>query len=75
MKFSIKDFFSKRDQIRSVLQIWSHLVKIYPAVLFQSDKRNTYFKGKGLCSDFILANRKYSFRNMASFEIGSCAYH
>ena len=28
MKFSIKDFFSKCDQIRSYLQIWSHLLKI-----------------------------------------------
>ena len=27
MKFSIKDFFSKRDQIRSFQQIWSHLLK------------------------------------------------
>ena len=27
MKFSIKDFFSKCDQIRSVLWIWSHLLK------------------------------------------------
>ena len=27
MKFSIKDFFSKCDQIRSNLQIWSHLLK------------------------------------------------
>ena len=27
MKFSIKDFFSKRDQTRSFLQIWSHLLK------------------------------------------------
>ena len=27
MKFSIKDFFSKCDQIRSILRIWSHLVK------------------------------------------------
>ena len=26
MKFSIKDFFSKYDQIRSFLQIWSHLL-------------------------------------------------
>ena len=25
MKFSIKDFFSKCDQIHSFLQIWSHL--------------------------------------------------
>ena len=27
MKFPIKDFFSKCDQIRRFLQIWSHLVK------------------------------------------------
>ena len=27
MKFFIKDFFSKCDQIRSKLRIWSHLLK------------------------------------------------
>ena len=27
MKFSIKDFFSKCDQIYSLLRIWSHLLK------------------------------------------------
>ena len=27
MKFSIKEFFSKCDQIRSFLWIWSHLLK------------------------------------------------
>ena len=27
MKFSIKDFFSKCDQIRSLLRIWPHLLK------------------------------------------------
>ena len=27
MKFSIKNFFSKCDQIGSFLQIWSHLLK------------------------------------------------
>ena len=27
MKFFIKDFFSKCDQIRSFLQIWLHLLK------------------------------------------------
>ena len=27
MKFSIKDFFSKCNQIRSFLWIWSHLLK------------------------------------------------
>ena len=27
MKFSIKDFFSKCDQIRRILRIWLHLLK------------------------------------------------
>ena len=27
MKFSIEDFFSKCDQIRMKLRIWSHLLK------------------------------------------------
>ena len=27
MKFSVKDFFSTCDQIRSLLRIWSHLLK------------------------------------------------
>ena len=27
MKFSIKDFFSKSDQIRSSLRIWTYLLK------------------------------------------------
>ena len=27
MKFSIKDFYSKCDQIRRFLRIWSHLLK------------------------------------------------
>ena len=29
MKFSIDDFFSKRNQIRSFLWIWSHLLNKY----------------------------------------------
>ena len=28
MKFPIKDFFSKCDQIRKKLRIWSHLLKM-----------------------------------------------
>ena len=27
MKFFIKDFFNKRDQIRRILRIWSYLLK------------------------------------------------
>ena len=29
MPFSIKDLFSKYDQIRSFLRLWSHLLKKY----------------------------------------------
>ena len=29
MKFSIKDFFSKYNQIRRKLRVWSHLLKKY----------------------------------------------
>ena len=45
-KFSIKDFFSKCDQIRSKLWIWSHLMKkslmenfMFCAVWWQNPKR------------------------------------
>ena len=39
MKFSIKDFFSKCEQIRSFLRIWSHLLKksIMENFIFCSD--------------------------------------
>ena len=40
MKFSVKNFFSKYDQIRSFLRIWSHLLKV-------SLMENFFF----LCSD------------------------
>ena len=40
MKFSIEDFYSKCDQIRNELQIWSHLQK-------KSSMENFIF----LCSD------------------------
>ena len=43
MKFSINDFFSKRDQIRSFPRIWSYLLK-------ESLMENFIF----LCSDFFL---------------------
>ena len=43
MKFSIKDFFSNCDQIRSFLRIWSHLLK-------KSLKENFIF-----CAEFCVA--------------------
>ena len=45
IKFSVKDFFSKCDQTRSLLRIWSHSLKkslmeifIFCAVLLFEDK-------------------------------------
>ena len=38
-------------------------------------KNNACFKGEGSCTDFILTNRKFSFKNSASFEAGLSAYH
>ena len=34
MKISIKDFFSKCDQIRRKLQMWSHLLKKFLVEIF-----------------------------------------
>ena len=55
MKFSNKDFFSKCDQIRSFLKIWSHLLKkslmenfIFCSV-FNLFKANDPFKFTAVC--------------------------
>ena len=52
MKFSIKNFFSKCDQIRSFLQIWSHILKkpsmgnfVYSAVVKSSFRRKAGMGG------------------------------
>ena len=44
MKFYIKDFFSKCDQVRSFLRIWSHLLK------------KSLGKHHFLCCDFWVLN-------------------
>ena len=41
MKFSIKDFFSKCDQIRGKLRVWSHLLKKSLTENFDIGKRET----------------------------------
>ena len=51
IKFSIKDFFSKCDQIRSFLRIWSHLLK-----------KSSVEKFIYLCSD-LFENCKKNDRN------------
>ena len=71
MKFSTKDFFGKCDQIRSFLQIWSHLMKkslmvnfIFCAVMviLNGDILNTsYYKQ---VVKFRLNWEKYVFRLM-----------
>ena len=38
-------------------------------------KSNSCFKGKGLCFDLILTNRKYFFKNTCSFETGLNDHH
>ena len=62
MKFSIKDFFSKCDQTRSFLRIWSHLMKkslmenfFFSAVIAQ--QRQAYakkFSREQVCNAYIL---------------------
>ena len=42
MKFSIKDFFSKCDQIRRNLRIWSHLLKNFIFCAVNASVRLTY---------------------------------
>ena len=38
--------------------------------LYNLTKVDTYFKDKGTCIDLILTNRKYSFKNINTFERG-----
>ena len=38
-------------------------------------KNDTCFKGEGSCIDLILTNRKFSFKNSTSFEIGLSDHH
>ena len=45
MKFSVKDFFSECDQIRSFLRIWSHLLNkslMEVEIAFTSDLKVFY---------------------------------
>ena len=43
--------------------------------LFNLEKSNTSFKGKGSCIDFILTNRKYSFKNTCFVKTGLSDHH
>ena len=52
MKFSIEDFFSKCDQIRTKLPIWSHLLK-------KSLTENFIFCAVSLMANFNLISAVY----------------
>ena len=58
MKFSIEDFFSKCDQIRRKLRIWSHLLKKSSMENFISSPANSgYLENAGerqYCTDCIV---------------------
>ena len=63
MKFSIKDIFSKGDQIRRFLRIWSHLLKkslmeifIFCAVI---SKCYSWLFSLHFCTEFSIATRHY----------------
>ena len=43
MKFSIKDFFSKFDRIRSFVRIWSHLLKKSVNSFYDDDEDDESF--------------------------------
>ena len=69
MKFSIKDFFSKCDQTRSFLRIWSHLRKkslmenfIFCAVRVATDMYNKFW-------DVILLDSVRKTNNLTKEEI------
>ena len=57
MKFSIKDFFSKCDQIRRKVQIWSHL-------LHKSLMENFTF-----CAVFLSVIKKFAFRRNQTINL------
>ena len=64
MKFSIKDFFPKCDQIRRKLWIWSHLLKkslmenfIFCAVNVLSVQQRKHF----LCTSVSKCKQDYDF--------------
>ena len=61
MKFSIKDFFSKCEQIRSFLRICSHLLKkslmenfIFCAVTQNNEQQKSFFKEYKQNADFYI---------------------
>ena len=80
MKFSIKDFLSKCNQIRSFLRLWSHLLKkslmenfIFCAV-FRRCLTNTVMSVTNLSVLFLIASSNH-FHNAAHQTRRSLAVH
>ena len=64
MKYSIKDFFSKRGQIRTFLRIWSHLLKkfLMEYFIFCAETTNKEFweTVRFLPSDNVESSKKFA---------------
>ena len=60
MKFAIKDFFSKCEQIRSFLWIWSHLLK-------KSLMEKFIFRALRHAEKILKIHRKRPFWNLKAF--------
>ena len=63
MKFFNKDFFSKCDQIRSFLQIWSHLLK-------KSLTENFIFCAVNLW--YFVLRYELPYKNYVRINLGTC---
>ena len=71
MKFSIKDFFSKWDQIRRKLRIWSHLLKkLLMETSFFVQCKNAFYLSYSLMFYNFLLLLKFQFTgvNASYFE-------
>ena len=63
MKFSIMDFFSKCEQIRSFLRIWSHLLKkswMETFIFCTVSMVHVWLEVEVLLEILIYTNNKYS---------------
>ena len=66
IKFSIKDFFSKCDQIRKKLQFWSHLLKksLMENVIFCAE----YLNAREQVEE-VVSNKDGAFLTLLSCEL------
>ena len=74
MKFFIKDFFSKYDQTRSFLRIWSHLLKkfLIENFIFCTVKVLSMFYQ--YANEFLVIGVEFR-RIFTNFDCCECLYH